>query len=142
MSQDITSSSKKAFTPEECGRMLFAALQAGDIDTCVALYETAAVLFQKSGRTVSGHEAIRASNAKLIGLKPAFTIESVHVTTSGDGTIATTRFKATLDATRADGEVVHDNIDTLEVMRQQPDGSWLYLIDDPYGSMRASMTEG
>lgn len=141
MSQDITSSSKKAFTPEECGRMLFAAMEAGDIDTSVALYETAAVLFQKSGKTVSGHEAIRTSNATLIALKPTFTITSVRVTFSGDGSIATTRFKATLDATRADGKVIHDNIDTLEVMRKQPDGSWRYLIDDPYGSMRANMVE-
>jgi ketosteroid isomerase-like protein len=141
MAQDITSSINQALTPEECGRMLFKALEAGDIDTSVALYEPVAVLFQKSGQTVTGHQAIRASNEKLITLKPTFTLESVHVTLSGDGTIATTSFKATLDATRTDGKVIHDNIHTLEVMRKQPDGSWRYLIDDPYGSMRASMTE-
>ena len=87
--------------PEDCDRILLAALQAGDIDTSVALYEPGAALFAKSGEAVVGHEAIRASNAALIALKPVFHIERIVTTISGDGSIATTRMKATLEIGRA-----------------------------------------
>ena len=116
--------------PEDCDRMLLAALQAGDIDTSVALYEPGAALFAKSGEAVVGHEAIRASNAALIALKPIFHIERIVTTISGDGSIATTRMKATLEGTRPDGRPVKSTLHTLEVLRKQADGSWRYVIDD------------
>lgn len=130
-----------ASTPEQCNRILLAALEAGDIDTSIAVYESDAVLFKKSGETLKGHEAIRQNNAFLIGLKPKFTIEFIKTTFSGDGSIATNRMKASMAGTNADGRSVQGEIDTLEVLRQQKDGSWKYIIDDPFGSMRASMDE-
>jgi uncharacterized protein (TIGR02246 family) len=136
-----TSADNVARNPEDCNRILLAALEAGDIETSVALYEAGAVLFKKSGATMTGLDAIRASNAGLIALKPRFTIEFIKSTVSGDGTVATNRMRAHLDATRADGQPINDTIHTLEVVRQQADGSWRYIIDDPYGSMRASMAE-
>jgi ketosteroid isomerase-like protein len=125
--------------PEDCDRMLLAALQAGDIEASVALYEPGAALFAKSGEAVVGHEAIRASNAALIALKPVFHIERIVTTVSGDGSIATTRMKATLEGTRPDGRPVKSALHTLEVLRRQPDGSWRDVIDDPFGSMRDQM---
>jgi uncharacterized protein (TIGR02246 family) len=127
--------------PEDCNRILLAALEAGDIETSVALYEPTAVLFKKSGETMTGHDAIRSANATLIALKPTFTIEFIKTALSGDGTIATTRMKASLAGTGADGRSIHGDIHTLEVLRKQTDGSWRYIIDDPYGSMRSSMIE-
>ena len=131
-----------AFKPEDCNLILLAALEAGDIDTSVNLYEPGAVLLAKSGETMTGHEAIRASNAALIALRPTFTIEEITVTLNGDGTIATTRMKARLEGTRPDGKPVKGEIHTLEVLRRQADGSWRYVIDDPFGSMRAAMPAG
>ncbi len=93
---DTMHAGKTARTPEDCSRMLFAALEAGALDLSVALYEPGAVLFKKSGETMSGHDAIRAGNAELIALKPRFTIEFIRTVISGDGTIATSRAKATL----------------------------------------------
>ncbi len=127
--------------PEDCDRILLAALQAGDIETSVALYEPGATLFAKSGETVTGHEAIRASNAALIALKPTFHIERIVTTVNGDGSIATTRMKARLEGTRPDGRPVKSAMHTLEVLRRQADGSWRYVIDDPFGSMRDQMEQ-
>ena len=127
--------------PEDCDRLLLAALQSGDIDASVALYEPGAALFAKSGEAVVGHEAIRASNAALIALKPRFHIERIVTTVSGDGSIATTRMKATLEGTRPDGRPVKSALHTLEVVRRQPDGAWRYVIDDPFGSMRDQMEQ-
>lgn len=130
---------RRAAAPEDCDRILLAALQSGDIETSVALYEPDAALFSKSGEVMTGHDAIRANNAALIALKPTFHIESIVTTMNGDGSIATTRMKARLEGTRSDGRPVASAMHTLEVLRRQDDGSWRYVIDDPFGSMRAQM---
>lgn len=126
--------------PEDCSRLLLAALQRGDLDGSVALYEPAAVLFQKSGKVMIGHDAIRAANAALIALKPTFHVERIVATVSGDGTLATTRVDAMLEGTSADGTPIRSTTHTLEVVRKQADGSWRFVIDDPFGGMRATMT--
>lgn len=133
---------RRAAAPEDCDRILLAALQAGDIETSVSLYEPDATLFKKSGEVMTGHEAIRANNAALIALKPTFYIERIVTTMNGDGSIATTRMKARLEGTRPDGKPVRSDMHTLEVLRRQDDGSWRYVIDDPFGSMRAQMEVG
>lgn len=128
-------------TPDACDRILLAALESGDLETTVSLYEPTATLFKKSGSTVTGHEQIRLANAALIAIKPKFTIEFIKTTLSGDQTIATTRMKASLVGTAEDGREIRGDIHTLEVLRKQDDGSWRYIIDDPYGSMRETMRE-
>jgi ketosteroid isomerase-like protein len=132
---------KIASHPEECNRILLAALESGDIETSVALYEPSAVLFRKSGQTMTGHEEIRKNNAFLIALKPRFTIEFIKTTLNADSTLATNRMKATMSGTNAEGKQIEGEIYTLEVLRKQEDGSWKYTIDDPYGSMRANLEE-
>jgi len=127
--------------PQDCDRILIAAVEAGDLETSVALYEAGAVLFKKSGEAMHGHDAIRAANAALIAIKPHFTIEFIKTTVNKEGDLATTRMKAQLNGTRADGRAAQDTVHTLEVVRRQADGTWRYVIDDPYGSMRESMKE-
>ncbi|WP_076591417.1 YybH family protein [Herminiimonas arsenitoxidans] len=133
--------SERARLPDDCSRILVAALESGDIEISVALYEPTAVLFSKSGRTMTGLDAIRQNNASLIALKPTFAIDFIKSTISGDGTLATNRMKANLSWKDAEGKLVHASVDTLEVLRKQEDGSWRYIIDDPYGSMRANLNE-
>ena len=137
----VKPSAKHARQPEDCNRLLLAALEAGDIETSVLLYEPTAVLFKKSGETMTGHEAIRKNNAALIALKPTFYIEEIVTTVNGDQTLATTRMKASLKGTKPDGAPVSGAIRSLEVLRKQQDGSWRYVIDDPFGSMRADMEQ-
>jgi ketosteroid isomerase-like protein len=130
-----------AHRPEDCNRLLLAALEAGDIEASVLLYESGAILFTRSGKLLSGHKAIRDNNAGIIALKPTFHIEQIVTTINADGDIATTRMKARLEGCRADGGHVTSDLHTLEVLRKQSDGSWRYVIDDPFGSMRAQMDE-
>ncbi|MNR83764.1 hypothetical protein D3C72_145490 [compost metagenome] len=133
--------SARTLQPDDVSRVLVQALETGDIETSVAVYEASAVLFSKSGRTMVGLEAIRKNNAALIALKPTFAIDFIKFTVSGDGTLATNRMKADLSWQDAEGKLVQASVDTLEVLRKQEDGSWRYIIDDPYGSMRANLTE-
>ena len=50
------------------------------------------------------------------------------------GDIALLRAEVHLVGTAPDGIRVEINNHTAEVVRRQPDGSWLYTIDHPYGA--------
>jgi ketosteroid isomerase-like protein len=129
----------KALEPGDCDRILLDAFERGDLDTSVALYEPDAVLLRQGGEALTGPDAIRSQNASIIALRPRFSIESIRTTVSGDGTLATTRMKCRFVGRAPDGSEVSDSVHTLEVLRRQPDGTWKYVIDDPYGSMRDGM---
>jgi len=139
MPADRTPASHIVLQPDDSSRILVNAIESGDIDTIVSLYEPEAILFSKSGRLMHGLEAIRENNLGLIALKPTFTVDFITATISADGMLATNRMKAELSWTDKDGNPKKESVDTLEVLRKQADGSWLYVIDDPYGSMRAGM---
>ncbi len=98
---------------------------AGDLNGLVALYEPDAVLNLPQG-TVRGHAAIReALNGFLsVGGKVSLTEAGVL---EGPGGIALTHctWKLTGGSVELGGK-------TAEVPRRQPDGNWLYLIDNPY----------
>jgi uncharacterized protein (TIGR02246 family) len=129
-----------AYKPEDCDRILIEAMEKGDIETTVALYEPDAVLFTESGDLMRGRDAIRRHNEEFISLKAKTTIDEIKTTISGDGSIATTRMKCTsvyLDPKT--GNQVRLLTNTVEVLRKQPDGTWRFLIDDPFGGTRANI---
>jgi len=81
-----------AHNPEDCDRLLMQAMEKGDIETTVELYEPGAVLFTKSGELLKGEE-IRNHNEEFIAMKTKTTIYKIETAKSGDGTLATTRMK-------------------------------------------------
>ena len=71
-----------AHSPEELDQLFSEALNAGDLDALVALYEPQAVFVSEPGQTVSGTEAIRAVLSAFVSMKPKITLE---VQTLGQG---------------------------------------------------------
>ena len=107
------------------------AFNSGSIDNLVALYEPRAVLVPRPGHIVEGIDAIRAALQKLLALKGHMRSENQYALVNDD--IALLRVKVHLVATAPTGERVEINNHTAEV-RRQPDGSWLYILDHPYGA--------
>jgi uncharacterized protein (TIGR02246 family) len=129
-----------AYKPEDCDRLIVEAIEKGDIETSVALYEHDAVLFTEPDQLIKGLDAIRKQNEKSIAMKTKFTIHEIKTVMSGDGTIATTRMKITsIDLDPKTGKEARNLINTLEVVRKQPDGTWRFVIDDPFGGIRANI---
>jgi uncharacterized protein (TIGR02246 family) len=131
-----------AYKPEDCDRLLMEAMEKGDVETTVALYEPDAVLLTETGDLLKGRDAIRRHNKEFISLKTKTAIDEIKTTISGDGSIATTRMKCTsifLDP--KSGNQVRLLTNTLEVVRKQSDGTWRFVIDDPFGGTRASKVE-
>jgi uncharacterized protein (TIGR02246 family) len=119
--------------PEECNLLLAEALHRGDLEAGVALYEpNASIVLYGSGQVVTGRAAIREVLQSFLDLKLKIAME-VTAVQNGEGDLALTRTKTTASGSDAEGKPVAMSGNTVELVRRQPDGTWLFVIDDQHG---------
>jgi ketosteroid isomerase-like protein len=110
---------EKAMRPEDITRLFVERSNAGDADGVAALYEDGAVLAYPPGHQTVGRAAIRDLWASVLEHRPHFEPEEPLPTLiSGDLALTSTPPK---DGSGARAQVV----------RRQPDGSWLRVLDQP-----------
>jgi ketosteroid isomerase-like protein len=107
---------ERAAQPEDLGRFFVQRANAGDLDGLVALYESDAVLAVPGGAPAAGADAIRQALRRFLDGRPTLSGESQPALRFGDLALTSTRF---------------DGGATAEVARRQPDGTWLWVIDQP-----------
>jgi ketosteroid isomerase-like protein len=107
-----------AVQPEDLSRLFLERANAGDVDGLVALYEPEAVLASPPGQVTTGSQAIRQVYQQLLADRPTFV--------AGDQQPALRFGDLALTSTRLAGGGA-----TVEVARRQPDGTWLWVIDQP-----------
>jgi uncharacterized protein (TIGR02246 family) len=117
--------------PEDCDRLFAEAVNAGDLEAVVALYEPGASFVQRDGAAV-GHVAIRAAVGRMLAARPQITCDVRRVTRSGED-LALLYNDWILTMPGPDGRAVERAGKALELVRRQPDGTWRFVIDDPYG---------
>ena len=105
--------------PEDLTRLFVERANSGDVDGLVELYEPDAVMAYPPGSQTVGHGAIRELFTTMLANRPHFEPEP-PLPTVRMGDLALTSTPPTDDAgARA------------QVVRRQPDGSWLRIIDQP-----------
>ncbi len=110
---------EQAREPEDLTRLFVARANAGDAAGLAALYEPDAVLAYPPGRTTVGRDAILRLYEQMVKTASRFEPEAPLPTLrAGDLALTSTR--------RRDGKGVR-----LQVVRRQPDGTWLRVIDWP-----------
>ena len=119
-------------SPEELVHAFLRAFNEGDIDALVALYEPQAILVAQSGQVAEGHAALREGFNAFLALKPTLTLEKYTLIPTGDITLFVDKW--TLKGTGPDGQPVHMEGTATDVFRQQADGRWLFVIDNPWGA--------
>jgi uncharacterized protein (TIGR02246 family) len=118
-------------TPDGTVRTFMELFNAGDLDAAVALYEPGATFVPAPGRVVSGIDAVREALQAYLALGPKFAGELQSVTAAGDTALVVNNWHS--DATAPDGTAIHQSGRSADVLRRQPDGRWLILIDNPWG---------
>jgi ketosteroid isomerase-like protein len=109
---------ERAVHPESLSRLIVERLNAGDVDGLTALYEPNAVLALPDGEIAIGSDEIRRAYERLVADRPKFEPGIQQPTLlSEDLALTSSRL--------ANGAV------TVEVARRQPDGTWLWVIDQP-----------
>jgi len=120
-----------ANSPQEVAKLIARGLGSGDLDGIIALYEPSACLVPEPGQVLHGAAAIREGIAGFLALKPTMHVESETVVQADDVAIVYTKWS--LSGTGPDGGAVDMNGQATDVMLRQPDGTWLCVIDNPFG---------
>ena len=106
---------EKAIHPEDLARLFIERANAGDVEGLVALYEPDAVL--AVGEPVaSGHDQIRAFYTRVLAKRREFPpVSQMKPLVHGELAMTTSRLP--------NGTI------STEIARRQPDGSWLWKLD-------------
>jgi len=110
---------EKAYKPEDLTRLFVERANKGDAAGIAELYEEEAVMAYPPGQVTAGRDAIRELWAKVLPNAPRFEQEP-PLPTLISGNIALT------STPPKDGAGAR-----AQVTRQQPDGTWLRLLDQP-----------
>jgi uncharacterized protein (TIGR02246 family) len=119
-----------ATSPDETNELFAAAINSADLEAALELYEPDACLVPAPGEPVFGLDAIRAALQGFVDAKPTLTIEPGSLRQVGDLALAAHPWKATGEGPDGPVEVSGH---AVEVVRRQADGTWRFVIDDPYG---------
>jgi ketosteroid isomerase-like protein len=125
----------QANTPEEVNRLIGEAITSGDMDAALSLYEPDATFAMPSAfgeGSVTGHDGLREAFSGFLAMSPELTVNAEKTLLSGDTAMVTGNW--TLKGRDAEGNDVDASGRYADVVRRQPDGSWLYVIDNPNGS--------
>ena len=120
-----------ANSPLEVANLIAQGLSNGDLDGIMALYEPSSCLVPQPGQVLQGTAAIREGIEGFLGMKPTMNVESETVVQADDVAIVYTKWS--LSGTGVDGGAVNMSGQATDVMRRQPDGMWLCVIDNPFG---------
>jgi uncharacterized protein (TIGR02246 family) len=107
------------------------AFHAKDLDAMMDLFEPDAIWVSDKGDVITGADGIRGVFRDFLALDASFDADEPQVLQTGD--IALLHFGWTVEGSSADGEPLKIAGRTADVLRRQPDGRWLYIIDDPFG---------
>lgn len=101
-----------------------AALSAGDISALAAFYTKDAIQLPPNAPALVGWEAIRSSLQKeLHGLRVEASVEVLETIIAGGWAFARGTYR-TVVTPRGDGRRMETKGNWLDILQQQPDGSW------------------
>jgi uncharacterized protein (TIGR02246 family) len=126
-----------ASSPEQIHGLFEQAFNDGDLEALMALYEPDAALIPQPGTVVEGTAAIRDALRWFLDRRGRITLDTKLVLRVGDLAFLANRWSLT-GATMPDGSPAELGATTAEVARRQPDGSWLYVIDNAWGDQAAT----
>jgi ketosteroid isomerase-like protein len=124
-------------SPDLSNLWLARAFNAQDVEAAAALYHPEASIVQVDDvhggtKIARGADAIRATMAAYINLKPHMDVVTHHVTVAGE--FAMTRSQWRITGQDAGGNPIEVHHHGMEVHRKGEDGTWYFFIDHPFGA--------
>jgi uncharacterized protein (TIGR02246 family) len=119
--------------PEDLYHHFAAALNTGDLESVVTLFEPEGQTVPQPGQqSVTGLLAIRSVMQQCLALKPHLMYEATSSLQADDIALLFGQWRLT--GRGADGTPIEVTGKGVQVARRQPDGTWRYLIDHPWGA--------
>jgi uncharacterized protein (TIGR02246 family) len=117
--------------PDDMNAAFADAYNSGDVERLLALYEPEAVLAPQPGLRAVGLDQIREALTELLALAGEMTSRNSYCMQVGD--LALLQGEWHLSFVGPADVRVDLSSRSAEVVRRQADGSWLYVIDHPFG---------
>jgi ketosteroid isomerase-like protein len=119
-------------TPEQVLQSITDGINTGNLDGLMSLYEPEAAFAVQPGSLVHGLPGVRQSLAAFIGMKGRLDLKVTRVLEAGG--LALVAGVWSFAGTGPDGAPVKLTGHNADVLRRQPDGSWRFVIDNPWGT--------
>lgn len=110
--------------PEQICRLFQQFMAAGDIESLLGLYDDDAVFLTQSREERRGKEQLREELAPLASARADFRFRIKQIVQSGDIALMHTEWNVSSPEPMS--------VYAIEVARRQRDGTWRWLIGDPF----------
>ena len=119
-------------TPEQVLEAVVEGINTGNFETLMALYEPEAAFATQPGKLAPGLGGIRDALGGFVAMNGELDLEVSRVLEVGDLALVVGNWSFT--GTGPHGELVELAARNADVLRRQADGSWRFVIDNPWGT--------
>ena len=119
-------------TPTQVLETIVEGINSGNLDTLMPLYESKAAFATEPGSLAHGSPGVREALTGFISMKGKLDLEVTRVLEVDDLALVTGIWSFT--GTGPDGEPMRLAANNADVLRRQPDGTWRFVIDNPWGT--------
>ena len=119
-------------TPEQVLDSIVNGINTGNMEALMALYEPEAAFAVQPGSLAKGLPGVREALSGFIAMRGKLDLKVTHVLEAGGLALVTGVWS--FAGTAPDGKPVNLSAKSADVLRQQEDGSWRFVIDNPWGT--------
>jgi ketosteroid isomerase-like protein len=119
-------------TPEQVLESIVTGINSGNLQSLMPLYESEAAFAAQPGSLAHGTPGVSEALNGFISMKGKLDLEVTRVLEVGD--LALVIGVWSFAGTGPDGEPVRLGARNADVLRRQADGTWRFVIDNPWGT--------
>ena len=128
----LTQTDVSTATPEQVLATIVTGINSGDLESLVPLYESEAAFASEPGTLAHGAAGIGEALSGFISMNGELDLKVTRVLEVDD--LALVIGVWSFEGTGPDGEPVRLEAQNADVLRRQADGSWRFVIDNPWGT--------
>ena len=119
-------------TPQQLLQSIVDGINTGNLDGLMSLYEPDAAFAAQPGSLAHGVAGVRQSLAAFLAMRGTLDLKVTRVLEAGGLALVAGAWSFT--GTGPDGKPVTLTGHNADVLRRQADGSWRFVIDNPWGT--------